>query len=83
MRRTRLLAALVLIVPALLMMPLASRIHSENVRLKYGTTHVTREMRERIGQGMAIALLAGFRGVVADFLWIQNNDYWMRQQWLR
>jgi hypothetical protein len=83
MIRTRLIAALVLIVPAWLMMPLANRIHSETVQLKYGTTQVTREVRERIGQGMAIALLAGFRGVVADFLWIQNNDYWMKKEWLR
>ncbi len=68
MTRAKLFAALVVIVPAWAMLPLGNQIYSENVQLKYGTTHVTRELRDRIGQGMAIALLAGFRGVVADFV---------------
>ena len=32
---------------------------------------------------MAIALLAGFRGVVADFVWIQSHGYWEKKEWLR
>jgi hypothetical protein len=83
MMRAKIIAAMVVAVPAWLMMPLENRIHSENVRLKYGTAHVTRELRDHIGQGMAIALLAGFRGVVADFLWIQSHGYWEKKQWLR
>jgi hypothetical protein len=51
--------------------------------LKYGGSKVTLAMRDRIGQGMAIGLLAGFRGVVADFLWIGNHGYFERKEWIR
>jgi hypothetical protein len=85
MRRTRILAVVVVVVPAWLIMPLENRIRSENVRLRYGAAAplVTRELRDRIPQGMAIALLAGFRGVVADFLWIESHGYWEKKEWLR
>jgi hypothetical protein len=81
--RTKILAAMVLVVPALLTAPLEQRIQAERIRLKYGGAPVTRAVRESIGQGTAIALLAGFRGVVADFLWIQCQGYWERKEWLR
>jgi tetratricopeptide (TPR) repeat protein len=44
---------------------------------------VTFEVREAIGQNLAIALLAGLRGVVADFLWIQSHSFWEKREWLR
>jgi len=81
--RAKLIAALLIVVPSWLMLPLQSRIDSERVQLRYGGAHVTRQMRDAIGQGMAIALLAGFRGVVADFLWIQSHNYWEKKQWLQ
>ncbi len=81
--RTRIIAVLVLIIPSWIMIPLEDRIQSENARLNYGTVRVTREMRDSIGQGMAIALLAGFRGVVADFVWIQSQGYFEKREWLR
>lgn len=83
MTRRTIFAAMVVVVPAWLMIPLENRIHAGNVQLRYGMAQVTRELRDRIGQGMAIALLAGFRGVVADFVWIQSTDYWMKKEWLR
>jgi tetratricopeptide (TPR) repeat protein len=83
MTRRRILAVAVLVVPAWLMMPLENSIHSENLQLRYGGAKVTSELRDQIGQGMAIALLAGFRGVVADFLWIQSHDYWAKKEWMR
>lgn len=79
----KLMVALVLWAPALFTAPLERRIHAERARLKYGGARVSLEMRDRIGQGMAIALLAGFRGVVADFLWIQSHGFWERREWLR
>jgi hypothetical protein len=79
----KLLAIGVLVVPALLLAPLEQRIHGERARLKYGGAHASLEMRDRLGQGLAIALLAGFRGVVADFVWIQNHHYWEQKEWLR
>jgi hypothetical protein len=83
MMRAKLIAALVVIVPAWAMLPLGNQIYTENVQLKYGSTHVTRELRDRIGQGMAIALLAGFRGVVADFVWIESHSFFERKEWVR
>jgi hypothetical protein len=83
MMRANFIAALVLLIPAWLTLPLERRIHAERARLKYGGARVSLEFRDRIGQGMAIGLLAGFRGVVADFLWIQSHSYWERKEWLR
>jgi hypothetical protein len=81
--RRKLIAVLVIVVPVWLMLPLGKHIHTERLALKYGGANVSRSMRYDIGQGMAIALLAGFRGVVSDFLWIKSHDYWEKKQWLR
>ncbi len=81
--RMKLIAALLLVSPALFLMPLERHIHAERVRMKYGGPAVPLKLRDRIGQGMAIGLLAGFRGVVADFVWIGAHDYWEKKEWLR
>jgi hypothetical protein len=81
--RNILFAILLLVLPAWLLMPLTNAIHAERIRLRYGGAHVNRQLRLQMGQGMAIALLAGFRGVVADFLWIQSHAFWERKEWLR
>ncbi len=83
MIRGKLIAALVVMVPTWIMIPLSDHIHAERFRLKYGGAHVNRSLRTQIGQGMAIGLLAGFRGVVADFLWIQSHGFWEKKEWLR
>jgi tetratricopeptide (TPR) repeat protein len=80
---TKLLAVLVLVVPAFALMPLERRVNDTRERLKYGGAHVTLAMRDRLTQCMAIGLLAGFRGVVADFVWIQNHAFWENREWLR
>ena len=76
------LAILALVLAAVLCSPLESRIHAERVRMKYGGAQVSLSLREKLGQGMAVALLAGFRGTVADFLWIKNADYFMKTEWV-
>ena len=81
--RAILMAILMLLLPAWGTLSLQQRIEGERLRLKYGGAHVTREMRDVIGQGMAIGLLAGFRGVVADFLWIQSHSHWEKKEWLQ
>jgi hypothetical protein len=81
--RNKLIALLLVVVPAWLLMPLANQIRAERLQLKYGGAHINRQLRLEMGQGMAIALLAGFRGVVADFLWIQSHGFWERKEWLR
>ncbi len=79
----KLWVVLVLVVPAVLTVPLEQSIEAERTRLKYGGAPLTRAVRASVGQGMAIALLAGFRGVVADFVWIQSQGFWERKEWLR
>jgi len=81
--RAKLIAAALLIVPMWLLMPLDRNIRRERTRLDYGEIKVTRTIRDQVGQGTAIALLAGFRGVVADFVWIFAHENWERKEWLQ
>ena len=81
--RIKFLVAILLFGTGLILLPLEKSVRAERTRLKYQGTHVTFEVREAIGQNLAIALLAGLRGVVADFLWIQSHDFWEKKEWLR
>lgn len=76
-------AAVVIAVPALALAPVTDRIYAERRALKFGGAAVNRQMRDVMGQGLAIGLLAGFRGVVADFVWLQSQGYWEHKEWLR
>ena len=79
----KILVTLLLFAAGLLLRPVENSIHAERKALKYGGSDVSLEMRDRLGQGMAIGLLAGFRGVVADFLWIQSHGFWEKKEWIR
>lgn len=79
----KILVAILLLVAGLVLQPLENSISAERARLKYGGPPVSIELREAIGQDLAIGLLAGMRGVVADFLWINSHDYWEKKEWLR
>ena len=81
--RTHILAIAILVIPAFALVPLERRIQAERNELKYGSAKVALSARERISQNSWIALLAGFRGIVADFCWIQGHQYWETKQWLR
>jgi hypothetical protein len=81
--RPILIAILLLLLSAWGTLPLQRQIERERLRLKFGGAQVTRQMRDIIGQGMAIGLLAGFRGIVADFLWIQSHGHWEKKEWLQ
>lgn len=83
MARVQILAALLVVLPGWLMTPLTKHIETERRQLQYGGATVTREMRDQIGQGLAIALLAGFRGIAADFIWIRGHDCWEKREWLK
>lgn len=50
----------------------------------YGFTGPTAvAMREKLGQGLALAALGGFRGLAADALMLQAHGAWEEQQWVR
>ncbi len=79
----KLLVAILLLGAGLALLPVENSVRAQRMRLKYGGARVTFELREAIGQNLAIALLAGLRGVVADFLWLQSQGFWEKQEWLR
>ena len=79
----KLLVTILLFGTGLGLLPMENSIRDQRLRLKYGGGRVTFELREAIGQNLAIALLAGLRGVVADFIWIQSHGFWEKKEWLR
>ena len=40
-------------------------------------------VREKLGQGLALAALSGFRGLAANALMLQAHQAWEEQQWVR
>ena len=81
--RTKLLVAIVLFGTGLILLPMENAVRAQRLRMRYGGARVTFELREAIGQNLAIALLAGMRGVVADFLWLNAHMFWQQKEWLR
>jgi hypothetical protein len=81
--RSKIISFIILMAIGLALLPLENSIRAERTQLKYGGARVSIKLREAIGQNLAIALLAGMRGVVADFLWINGHGYWEKKQWLR
>ncbi|MFH1066643.1 MAG: hypothetical protein V1746_01905 [bacterium] len=44
---------------------------------------ISGEMRDQLGQGLALAVLGGFRGLAANFLWLKVMDAWENTEWVR
>lgn len=76
-------AALLLGAWGTLKVPVERELGAEQARLRYGGAPVSPEMRDLISQGAAMALLSGFRGAVADYLWILAHTHWERREWFR
>jgi hypothetical protein len=79
----KLFVAVILFVIGFTLLPLENSLRTERLQMKYGGARVTFQLREAIGQNLAIALLAGMRGIVADLLWIQGHGFWEKREWLR
>jgi hypothetical protein len=75
--------ACILIVAAFAKAPLEHSICADRIGAGIKLTQITPQIRSAIPQTMAIALLGGFRGVVADFVWIQAHGAWERQEWYK
>src|SRR5260221_10806149 len=78
--QVKILIAVLLLASGLVLLPLENSVRAERTRLKYGGARVSIQLREAIGQNLAIALLAGMRGIVADFMWINGHDYWEEKE---
>lgn len=78
----RLLAVImILLVGAVSKWPIEASITKDRKAYKIGGGNITINMRRQMTQMSAVALLGGFRGVVADFVWIKVHDLWEKQQW--
>jgi len=51
--------------------------------LKLGGAGLSIQLRSKLSQKLAVALLSGFRGVVADFVWIGGHQAWEDQVWYK
>ncbi len=76
------------IIPILVLMvavkwPIESSILKDRKAFRYGKGQFTLQMREQMPQLAAIAFLGGFRGVVADFVWIWAHGSWEKQEWFK
>jgi hypothetical protein len=58
-------------------------VHKARIQAKMEDVILTTELREKLGQNLAVALLSGFRGIVADFIWIQGHDAWENEVWYK
>lgn len=48
-----------------------------------GRIPISQDIRDAIGQGAALGLLAGFRGFIANLLFIQAHEHWANEEWQR
>jgi hypothetical protein len=52
--------------------------------LRYGTQPITLKLRDKLGQGLTIGVLAGMRSVVADFIFVINTTIaWENEEWFK
>jgi hypothetical protein len=62
-------------------LPWEHALHTSSSEWRHPQQHLSVELREKLGQNLAIALLSGFRGIVADFVWISAHNAWADQVW--
>jgi tetratricopeptide (TPR) repeat protein len=80
----RLLALAVLVGWTGVKVPWEIRLSKERERIVYGEGSVlSPKLRDSLGQGMTLAALGGFRGIVANFLWLGVNTAWEKKEWVR
>ena len=58
-------------------------IERQQDELRYHGAAVTRQLRDQLSQGLTIGVLAGFRNIVADFVWLQVTVAWERDEWFK
>jgi len=81
MKKTSLKIAVVLMAGIVFKLALENLVQEERNRLMLGGSALSLELRTKLGQNLAVALLSGFRGVVADFVWFDAHQAWENQIW--
>ncbi len=79
-----LLAALLLLAWGLLKLPWEIQMTREQRLATVGFSGPTSvALREKLGQGLALAALGGFRGLAANALMLEAHGAWEEKQWVR
>ena len=77
-------ALLLLLVWGGIKVPWERKITEKQRSTIYGFTGPTAvAIREKVGQGLALAMLGGFRGLAANALMLEAHGAWEEQQWVR
>ncbi len=58
-------------------------VEAQRQELGLGGVRVDLKLRQKIGQNLSIAMLSGFRGIVANFIWIEAHKAWEAQRWYK
>lgn len=58
-------------------------IERQQNELRYHGIAVTHQLRDQLSQGLTIGILAGFRNIVADFVWLQVTVAWEKYEWFK
>lgn len=78
------MAALMVLAWGALKLPWEIRMTREQRQATVGFSGPTAvAVREKLGQGLALAALGGFRGLAANALMLQAHGAWQEQQWVR
>lgn len=76
------LAAVLLLAWGFAKIPWENSLDAEQRRLTMGSAApVTLEMRDKLGQGLTLAALGGFRGLAATGVWLLLYSAWEKQDW--
>jgi tetratricopeptide (TPR) repeat protein len=82
--RAQIFAFGLLLVWGLVKIPIEKKIDDTQKELRFGgRIPISQDIRDKIGQGAAIGLLAGFRGFISNLLFIQAHEHWEKQEWAR
>jgi hypothetical protein len=80
--KIKLIVALILVASSLVLFPLEERIRETRREITGVEPLIQAKWREVIGQQAMLALLAGFRGIVADFFYLRGQQHWENEEWL-
>ncbi len=83
MRKRALQIAALVAVAIVLKLTWESSLRSTYRQLRLGGEGISIQLRARLGQNLAVALLSGFRGIVADFVWLAAHVAWEDQIWFK
>ena len=78
-----LLAAAVLLLGGLVRLPIERAFAQQLAEQNLSGERLSLTLRDELGQSFFIAVLGGFRSVVASLIEVQNMDAWQQQNWAK